>query len=215
MISFTEENYLKSVFHLSNVSSEVSVKDVSADLGIKMPTVTSMMKKLAAKGLVEYQSYKPVKLTPRGQTEAALVIRKHRLTEMFLVEHMGFGWEEVHEIAEQIEHVKAPALFNRMDEIMGHPKVDPHGSPIPDRHGKIMSRKLRKLSELSEGDTFTIEAVTNSEDDFLNYLNQRDLSLGTVLQVVFIEPFDFSITVRYKDKETILSKTVSDRLLGE
>jgi DtxR family Mn-dependent transcriptional regulator len=215
MISFTEENYLKSVFHLSNVSSEVSVKDVSADLGIKMPTVTSMMKKLAAKGLVEYKSYKPVKLTPRGQTEAALVIRKHRLTEMFLVEHMGFGWEEVHEIAEQIEHVKAPALFNRMDEIMGHPKVDPHGSPIPDRQGKIMSRKLRKLSELSEGDTFTIEAVTNSEDDFLNYLNQRDLSLGTVLQVVFIEPFDFSITVRYKDKETILSKTVSDRLLGE
>src|ERR1035438_9045485 len=119
MISLTEENYLKSLFNLANNAGEVNVNELSKQLGIKMPTVTSMMKKLAEKKLVLYESYKPVKLTDKGKKEAGLIIRKHRLTEMFLVEKMGIGWEDVHEIAEQVEHIQSPEFFRKMDELLG------------------------------------------------------------------------------------------------
>src|SRR5882672_396420 len=119
MNSQTEENYLKALFNLANEKGETSVNELSRLLGIKMPTVTSMMKKLAEKKLVHYESYKPLRLTEKGKKEAALVIRKHRLTEMFLVEKMGFGWEEVHDIAEQVEHIRSAAFFDKMDELLG------------------------------------------------------------------------------------------------
>jgi len=141
MYSLTEENYLKALFNLANEAGEVNVNELSKNLAIKMPTVTSMMKKLAAKKLVHYESYKPLRLTEKGKKEAGLIIRKHRLTEMFLTKKMGFGREEVHEIAEQIEHIQAPAFFERMDAMLNFPKVDPHGSPIPDKNGRIISKK--------------------------------------------------------------------------
>jgi DtxR family Mn-dependent transcriptional regulator len=212
--SLTEENYLKAMFHLTNMGGDVSTKDLADHLQIKMPTVTSMLKKLASKGLIEYQSYKPARLTDKGRLEAVLIIRKHRLTEMFLVDKMGFGWEEVHEIAEQIEHVHAPAFFNKMDELLGHPSVDPHGSAIPDENGNFLQRKLLKLNEKREGQIFKLEAVTHSEEDLLNYLNKRELALGTELTIESIEPFDKSVTVSYKGRTEVLSKQVSDRLLG-
>jgi DtxR family Mn-dependent transcriptional regulator len=111
MYSNTEENYLKALFELANENGEVSVNDLGKRLDLKMPTVNSMMKKLGNKQLVHYQSYKPVRLTEKGKKEAAFVIRKHRLTEMFLLEKMGFGWEDVHEIAEQVEHIQSPVFF--------------------------------------------------------------------------------------------------------
>ena len=114
MHSYTEENYLKALFNLSAEKGEVSPNEVSKQLGIKMPTVNSMMKKLAEKKLVIYESYKPIRLTEKGKKEAGLIIRKHRLTEMFLVQQMGFGWEEVHEIAEQVEHLQSPVFFEKM-----------------------------------------------------------------------------------------------------
>ena len=214
MHSLTEENYLKAIHHLSEGQGEVNVKDLSEHLDIKMPTVTSMMKKLAQKGLVIYQSYKPVKLTKSGLTEAALIIRKHRLTEMFLVEKMAFGWEEVHEIAEQIEHVHAPAFFSKMDELLGHPQIDPHGSPIPDENGRFVRRSLKRLSDSAVGDRFTLEAVVHSEDEFLAFLNKKDLSLGSELQVLTVEPFDKSIQVRYGKRVESFSHKVAERLLG-
>src|ERR1039457_2504409 len=137
MISLTEENYLKVLYNLSNEAGEVNVNEISKGLKIKMPTVTSMMKKLAEKKLVHYESYKPLRLTAMGKKEAGLIIRKHRLTEMFLVEKMGFGWEGVHDIAEQIEHIKSPEFFEKMDGLLGYPKIDPHGSPIPDKNGRM------------------------------------------------------------------------------
>src|SRR5690606_2976618 len=121
--SQTVENYLKAMFNLSEKNGEVSVNDLSKVLQIKMPTVNNMVKKLAAKGLVNYQIYKPVSLTKEGENAALLIIRKHRLTEMFLVEKMGFGWEEVHEVAEQIEHIHSPKFFAKMDEILDYPQV--------------------------------------------------------------------------------------------
>ncbi|MCK0159616.1 metal-dependent transcriptional regulator [Allomuricauda sp. F6463D] len=216
MNSLVEENYLKALFSLSNGDGEVNVNDLSKHLEIKMPTVTSMMKKLAAKKLVHYKSYKPLRLTARGRKEAALVIRKHRLTEMFLVEKMGFGWEQVHEIAEQIEHIKSPIFFSKMDELLDYPKFDPHGSPIPDINGKITGKAYRKLSECNEGDTVKMAAVINTSDEFLKFLNSREIHLGLKIKINSVEPFDHTMVVSYENHlSESLSHMVCERLLVE
>jgi DtxR family Mn-dependent transcriptional regulator len=217
MISQTEENYLKALWNIASLKGEASVNELSKQLDIKMPTVNSMMKRLAEKGLVMYESYKPLKLTDKGKKLAALIIRKHRLTEMYLVEKMGFGWEEVHDIAEQIEHIQSPTFFEKMDELLGHPKVDPHGSPIPDKNGKIESEqyiRYIKLSDCKEGDTVTFMAVSHSSDELLKFLNSRDLALGSRIKVKSVEPFDDSMTVSYANKKSeMLSNKVCDKLL--
>ena len=214
MNSPVEENYLKALFNLSQENGEVNVMDLSKQLEIKMPTVTSMMKKLLDKKLVHYESYKPIRLTDQGKKEAGLVIRKHRLTEMFLVNQMGFSWENVHEIAEQIEHINSPDLFSRMDEILGFPKTDPHGSPIPDSNGKIQWINLDKLCDAQVGEIFSLEAVMHSSDEFLKFLNSRNLHLGVIITVLFVEAFDGSMKISYADRiNETLSKTASERLL--
>jgi len=214
--SLTEENYLKALLNLSNEDGEVNVKELSSVLGTKMPTVTSMMQKLARKKLVHYESYKPPKLTDKGRKEAALIIRKHRLMEMFLVQKMGFGWEEVHEIAEQIEHIHSPAFFEKMDELLGYPKIDPHGSPIPDRHGKMHWQQHPKLIECKAGSDVQFCGIVNSSDDFLRFLNSRELRLGAKIHVIEVEEFDGSMTVSYdKRKRETFSRTVCERLLIE
>lgn len=216
MNSLVEENYLKALLSLSNESGEVNVNDLSKRLDIKMPTVTSMMKKLSAKKLVHYESYKPLRLTEKGKKEAALIIRKHRLTEMYLVEKMGFGWEQVHEIAEQIEHIQSPELFAKMDELLGFPKLDPHGSPIPDKNGKMVWKQFSKLSECKVGSTLKLAAVINTSVEFLKFLNSRNMSLGVKLKIKSIEPFDKSMVVVYgKRNAETLSHTVCERLLVE
>ncbi len=214
MNSPVEENYLKALFNLSQENGEVNVMDLSKQLEIKMPTVTSMMKKLLDKKLVHYESYKPIRLTEQGKKEAGLVIRKHRLTEMFLVNQMGFSWENVHEIAEQIEHINSPDLFSRMDEILGFPKTDPHGSPIPDNNGKIQWINLDKLCDAQVGEIFSLEAVMHSSDEFLKFLNSRNLHLGVIITVLSVEAFDGSMKISYADRTNeTLSKTASERLL--
>ena len=216
MTSLTEENYLKALFNLADEQEHVSVKQLAHVLGIKMPTVTSMMKKLSEKGLVHYESYKPLKLTPQGKKQAALIIRKHRLTEMYLVEKMGFGWEQVHEIAEQVEHINAPIFFERMDELMGHPTIDPHGSPIPDRNGKINWKSYDKLSDCKVGQVVRLAALTNSSPEFLEFLNSKALSLGLCLEVVAVEAFDRSMVVNYNSHPSeTLSSVVCEKLLVE
>ncbi len=216
MHSFTEENYLKALFNLSAEKGQVSVNELSKELNIKMPTVNSMMKKLADKKLVLYESYKPLKLTEKGKKEAGLIIRKHRLTEMFLVHQMGFGWEEVHEIAEQIEHLQSPAFFEKMDALLGYPKTDPHGSPIPDKLGKISWLQYEKLSNCKPGETVKLSAVIQTSDDFLKFLNSRGLILGQKIKIKNIEKFDSSMTVTYgKKSDEMISHTVSERLLVE
>jgi DtxR family Mn-dependent transcriptional regulator len=213
MNSLTEENYLKALYHLVNENDEVSVNDLSRQLNIKMPSVNSMIKKFAEKNWVKYESYKPIKLTESGKKEASLIVRKHRLTEMFLVEKMGFGWENVHEIAEQLEHIHSDIFFDKMDEILNHPKVDPHGEPIPDKDGNVIQPDLKKLSKCKENETVELASVTTSSEEFLNFLNKRNLSLGTEIKVLQKEDFDQSIKVSYNGQEENFSKTVCDRLL--
>ncbi|MBV8253661.1 MAG: metal-dependent transcriptional regulator [Chitinophaga sp.] len=214
MNTHTEENYLKAIYNLSRVKGEANVNELSKQLDIKMPTVNSMMKKLAEKGFIIHESYKPVRLTSKGEKEAALIIRKHRLTEMFLVEKMGFGWDEVHNIAEQIEHVQSPDFFAKMDQLLGYPKIDPHGSPIPDKNGKMEWVEYHKLNECKAGDIVNFKAVTHSSDDFLKFLNSRELLLGTTIKILSIEAFDGTMTIEYnKRKHEILSQLVCERIL--
>ncbi len=216
MNSLTEENYLKALFNLSNNTGEVNVNELSKSLSIKMPTVTSMMKKLAKKGLVHYESYKPVRLTEKGKKEAGIIIRKHRLTEMFLVEKMKLGWEEVHDIAEQLEHIQSTLFFGKMDELLGYPKIDPHGLPIPDKNGKMIWKEYSKLSDCKTGDTVKLSAVINTSSDFLKYMNSREMQLGLKIKVKSIEAFDKSMVITYgKHQIETLSPIVCERLLVE
>ena len=213
MNSLTEENYLKAIFHLLDSENQVTVNELSKFLQIKMPSVNSMMKKFADKNWVIYETYKPIKVTELGRKEAAIVVRKHRLTEMFLVEKMGFGWENVHEIAEQLEHVHSEDFFDKMDEILNFPKVDPHGEPIPDKDGIIITQNLKKLSECKINETVILTSVTISTDDFLNYLNQRNLALGAEILIKNIEKFDGSMQITFSDRIEVLSKMVCEKLL--
>lgn len=206
---------MKELFNLQNAKGEVSVNELSKRLDLKMPTVNSMMKRLADKKLVHYESYKPIRLTEKGKKEAGLVIRKHRLTEMFLVQKMGFGWEEVHAIAEQVEHIQSKPFFEKMDELLGHPKVDPHGSPIPDRNGKVQWLQYQRLSDCKPGTVVRLVAVTQSGEDFLRFLNGRGLHLGVELKVKSVEVYDGSVVVGYGKKTETLSRVVGEKLLVE
>ena len=214
MISLTEENYLKAIFHLRNDDNTITVNELSKFLNVKMPSVNNMMKKFALKNWVLYETYKPLKITEEGKKQAALIVRKHRLTEMFLVEKMNIGWENVHEIAEQLEHVHSELFFDKMDEILQYPKFDPHGEPIPDKEGNIIALDLQKLSNCKIGDQIIFSAVTVSDDDFLTYLNSKELELGTKLEILEIEKYDQSMTILKDDGiKTTLSKMVCEKIL--
>jgi DtxR family Mn-dependent transcriptional regulator len=181
-----------------------------------MPTVTSMMKKFAEKNWVIYESYKPIRLTEKGREEAALIIRKHRLTELFLAEKMGISWHEVHSIAEQIEHINSNLFFEKMDELLGFPKFDPHGSPIPDKNGSIERKEYLKLSECKAGERVKLTAVMNSSDEFLKFLNQKEIALGIVIEILEKEPFDNSMRISYNKKTgEYISSPVSEKLMVE
>lgn len=213
MISLTEENYLKAIFHLINEDNKVTINELSKVLNVKMPSVNNMMKKFAAKKWVIYESYKPIKITDSGKKEAALIVRKHRLTEMFLVEKMNFGWENVHEIAEQVEHIKSDLFFDKMAEILNHPKFDPHGEPIPDKEGNIISLDVKKLSSCAVGEKVIFSTVTITEEDFLNFLNEKNLELGIELEIIEIQKYDKSMKVKTDDLEILLSKVVCEKIL--
>ncbi len=214
MPSPTVENYLKALLALSRDSGEVNVTDLSAALGVSKPAANGMVKTLAAQHLVSYERYKPLVLTEEGRRAAALIIRKHRLTEMYLVDQMGFGWEEVHEIAEQMEHIQSPRFFARMDEIMGFPTADPHGSPIPDREGAIARPDYRMLAEAVAGETVVLKAVSSQADELLSFLNRKGIGLGTEITILEIESFDGSLTVGLGEgRVEMLTKEVGRSLL--
>jgi DtxR family transcriptional regulator, Mn-dependent transcriptional regulator len=209
-----KENYLKALYHLHLKNAEISLSELGQNLELSKPTVNDMVKKLHDKGWVIYEKYKPVKLTKEGRINAALVIRKHRLSEMFLSQIMGFGWEEVHDIAEELEHLKTDNFFDRMDELLGFPNVDPHGSPIPNKNGDIVSRNYKTLAEHSIGSTVKLKALRDSSTDFLLFLDKKEMQLGTEILINHIEPFDKSLTISYGDYSSqIFSNSVTKRLL--
>ena len=208
-----KENYLKAFFTNADVNGFLPLSVLSKKMGVSVPTANSMAKSLHELGWVKYEKYKPLQLTTQGRKEAALIIRKHRITEKFLFEKMGLGWEHVHDIAEEIEHIDSDIFFERMDEMLDYPKVDPHGSPIPDENGNLKLLRGMPLSTLAAGQKAKLCSIYNSSSEFLIFLNKKEISLGTEFDILEKEPFDESITVAYSGHQAeTLSKLVCERL---
>ncbi len=216
MATEIKENYLKAIYFLDQKDKKISLTALANEMQVSKPTVNDMVKKLEGNGWLHYEKYKPLRLSEKGRKTAALIIRKHRLTEMFLVQVMGFGWEEVHDIAEEIEHINSAHFFDRMDEILGFPTTDPHGSPIPDKNGKTNKLNYQLLSTIPLKSKVILRGLRDSSKEFLLFLNNKKLQLGTEIVLHHSEPFDKSITVTYDNfSEVQLSYSVSSRLLVE
>lgn len=214
MNSPTKENYLKALYKLADEKGNVNLSDLSTALEVSIPSVNNMVKKLDEAGWLTYRKYKPITMTEQGMKRAASIIRKHRLTEMYLVEKMGFGWDSVHEIAEQIEHVKSEAFFDKMDELLGYQKFDPHGSPIPDKNGYILELNLERLADCKPGQRVVLKALSNSDKQFLQFLSSRSISLGLEFEILNKEPYDQSMTLSYLDHlKEVLSEKVCEHLM--
>ena len=214
MLSLTEENYLKAIYHLSEGGSKsVLTNELAEAMHTKAASVTDMMKKLSIKGLIHYQKYYGVNITPKGKLQALQVIRKHRLWETFLVQKLGFHWDEVHEVAEQLEHIQSPRLINKLNEYLGFPKVDPHGDLIPDHNGKVKSVPQVSLDLLKPGSKGTISSVKDSDPGLLKYLDKIGATPGKKIEVISREAYDESIEIILEKKKVFLSKEVSKNIL--
>jgi len=214
-LTHSEENYLKEIFHLSGQSEKrVSTNGLAARLSTKASSITDMLQKLSDKKLVEYVKYKGCFLTEEGEQIAIQIIRKHRLWETFLVNKLSFGWEEVHDVAEQLEHIDSPKLIDSLDRFLNYPKFDPHGDPIPDKKGNIVYRKS-KIKLIDSAINSQVEIVRVNEDSLalLKFLEQHQLTLGTELQVLEKFPFDDSMRLRIVNGAEInLSKKVTENI---
>ncbi|WP_422358983.1 metal-dependent transcriptional regulator [Reichenbachiella sp.] len=215
MLSHAEENYLKAIYHLSQADkSDVSTNAIAEVLQTKPASVSDMIKKLSDKGFVNYQKYKGVNVSVKGRKEALQIIRKHRLWEVFLVDKLQFKWDEVHEIAEQLEHIKSPLLTQKLDKFLGHPRIDPHGDPIPDERGEIVVGKKVPLSEITIGKIVLVTGVDDSDSEFLSHLDKIQIALGTKIMLKEKNSFDGSMQIQMADEQVIfISKQVADNLL--
>lgn len=214
MHSFTEENYLKSIYHLLLSKDSATTNEIAAAMGTKAATVTDMLKKLAEKKLINYTRYQGVSLTEQGEKAALVIVRKHRLWEYFLVEKLKFKWDEVHEMAEELEHITSVKLINRLDEFMGCPRFDPHGDPIPDALGNINQRDaLQPALHLSKGQCAKIAGVADHSASFLQYLEKSQLTLGQTITVTEVSNYDLSVMVQASNKEFNISHEVAKNIL--
>lgn len=213
MITLSEENYLKTIFHLeTREGTVVSTNAIAEKIESKASSVTDMVKKLAEKDYVNYKKYQGVSLTRKGRDTAVSIIRKHRLWETFLVNKLNFSWDEVHDVAEQLEHIKSEKLINELDIFLGFPTHDPHGDPIPDKDGNIQKLNKVPLSEFKEQQKSTLISVKDSSDDFLRYLDKHNIKIGDSIKVLNIEPFDKSLKVEVNNTEMVLSDQVAENL---
>lgn len=216
MLSRSEEDHIKAIHALVQGGAKASTKDLAEKLGIKASSVTVMVQRLAEKGLVKYEPYYGVKLTAKGKAEALKLVRKHRLWETFLVEHLGFGWDEVHELAEQLEHVRSPKLTDRLAEFLGDPAFDPHGDPIPDRQGRLPDRQTEVLSDCAPGAQVRVAAVQDGTDELYQLLDRKGIAIGQPFTVAGSQSFDGSMELTGKDGQAIsLSAKVAGHLLVE
>ncbi len=212
-MTFSEENYLKTIYHLTaSLSTEISTNAIAEMMETKASSVTDMLKKLAEKDLVHYKKYQGVFLTPKGKLAAKMIVRKHRLWEVFLVEKLDFSWDEVHDIAEQLEHIKSEQLINRLDDFLGNPTEDPHGDPIPDRNGQIIKVEKILLSDLKENQSGICVGVKDTSSEFLKYLDRQEIALGSKIKVLSKEVFDLSVRIQLDEKEIAISNKIAANL---
>lgn len=211
--SFTEENYLKAIYKLANRSNKgVNTNALAERLDTKASSVTDMIKRLAGKKLVNYKRYQGVTLSKKGQQIAIDIIRKHRLWEVFLVDHLGFGWDEVHDVAEQMEHVNSDILVKRLDKFLDHPKYDPHGGPIPDSEGNFPAPARVKLDELNVGKQSKVMGITENSETFLAYLTKVGIQLGVEFTLNERQDFDRSVEINLDGKTIQLSHEVAKHI---
>lgn len=206
-MTLSEENYLKAVFHLEKIHTEgVPTNALAEEMETKASSATDMVKRLSDKNLLHYKPYQGVLLTDEGKSHAVQVIRKHRLWEYFLAEKLGFTWDEVHEIAEQLEHIKSEKLTDRLDKFLEFPKVDPHGDAIPNKDGKFPKIKKTLLANCRPGNKGIFVGVKDSSPEFLQYLDKQKISIGHAVKVLDKEIYDHSFIVELNGKEKTLSE---------
>ena len=212
-MTFSEENYLKTIYHLTTIlDSEVSTNAIAEKMETKASSVTDMLKKLADKNLVNYKKYQGVSLTKSGKLSAKMIVRKHRLWEVFLVEKLAFSWDEVHDIAEQLEHIKSEKLIAKLDDFLGNPTEDPHGDPIPNADGQIVSVEKQLLSEFQEGQCGICVGVKDTSSEFLKYLDKQEIALGAKIEILSKEIFDLSLKIKVDIKELTISNKIASNL---
>ena len=213
MVTLSEENYLKAIYHLALGDAQlVSTNAMAKQMHAKASSATDMIKKLSERGLVNYQKYKGVQLTEKGRFAAVSVIRKHRLWEVFLVKKLNFSWDEVHEVAEQLEHIKSEKLTQQLDEFLEFPTKDPHGEPIPDGDGNMPSTQKVILEKIEINKSCLCIGVKDSTAEFLRYLDKHHIALGTKITVVSKESFDESMTIKSNETPLVSSKEVTHNL---
>ena len=212
-MTFSEENYLKTIYHLTLIiDTEVSTNAIAEKMDTKASSVTDMLKKLAEKDLVNYKKYQGVSLTTEGKLAAKMIVRKHRLWEVFLVEKLDFSWDEVHDIAEQLEHIKSEELINKLDDFLGNPTEDPHGDPIPDAKGNIIKIEKQLLSEIAVSKKTICVGVKDTSVEFLQYLDKQKIALGSTIEVLSKEDFDASMHLKVNSLELIVSHKIASNL---
>ncbi|CAD0000536.1 MAG TPA: metal-dependent transcriptional regulator [Flavobacterium sp.] len=212
-MTFSEENYLKAIYHLTaSLETEVSTNAIAEMMETKASSVTDMLKKLSEKDLVNYKKYQGVSLTENGKLSAKMIVRKHRLWEVFLVEKLNFSWDEVHDIAEQLEHIKSEQLINRLDDFLGNPTEDPHGDPIPDANGRIIKIEKHLLSELAEKQIGVCVGVKDTSSEFLKYLDKQGIALGSKIMFQSKEAFDLSVKIKVDERELSISNKIASNL---
>jgi DtxR family Mn-dependent transcriptional regulator len=207
--SVTEENYIKAIFHLQQEDGTVSTNELAAELHTKPASVTDMLKKLKGKKLLTYERYKGVRLNTEGKKLALAIVRKHRLWEYFLVDTLQFGWDEVHEVAEELEHVSSKKLVEKLDAFLGYPKFDPHGDPIPDSHGKMVVQQQINLIDLTLNKMAEVSGVGSQSTELLELLKHKHIGIGTKLEVKRKFSFDHSIEIKIKNQNAF---TISQQL---
>lgn len=213
MNTLAEENYLKAIYHLAVNDGNASTNQIASSLNTKASSVTDMLKKLADKALINYTPYQGVSLTPSGEKIAISIIRKHRLWEYFLVEKLNFKWDQVHDLAEEMEHISSEELIDRLDEFMGYPKHDPHGDPIPDCNGRFATHELKPVSAVTVNQGGVISGVRDHSSSFLQYLDKKQLTIGCKIMITDIIEYDHSVVVQTGNKEVHISREVANNLL--
>lgn len=213
--TLTEENYLKAIYRLSlNGDNKITPTAIADEISVNAASVVDMIKKLTEKELIIYDKVKGAKLTDRGSKTALTIIRNHRLWEVFLIEKLGYSWDVVHEIAEQLEHIKHPELADRLDKFLEYPDYDPHGDPIPKSNGEMPNLVKTLLSEIEVGKTCRVAAVKDTSSIFLQYLLELTVSIGTKIKVLDKIAFDGSMSIEIgKEMKTIVSKKFAENLL--
>lgn len=207
--SVSKENYLKAIFHLQEQGEKVTTNQLANQLGARPASITDMLKKLKTEKLLQYEKYKGFRLSAEGRRVALQIIRKHRLWEYFLVEKLKFGWDEVHEIAEELEHISSPKLIDRLDAFLDHPKHDPHGDPIPDGEGKWIPTRQVALSELPLHQQAEVSGIGDQSPEILDLLSHKNIQLGSWLEAKRRFEFDHSIELKIKNQPSV---TVSEHV---